>query len=271
MIAIFLLEIAVFGFLYFYTKGRYGGSVALFIAEKLIVGRFGNYERKLSAKLSELYGWRDVRCRLKLHLARKVIYMIAALLAVTALGAAMDEPDAGYLLFASAVLLAVFYAPDRDLDKRIKNRNFQIQRDFPDFLNKLVLLINAGMTIPRAWEKIVKDRKDLTPLYEELYATYLEIKNGKPETEAYEDFAKRCRTKEITKFVSIVIQNLKKGNSELVSLLKLQSNECWQARKNMAVRLGEEASTKLVFPLMIMFVGILVIVILPAVMQLKYL
>jgi tight adherence protein C len=39
----------------------------------------------------------------------------------------------------------------------------------------------------------------------------------------------------------------------------------------MAKRLGEEASTKLVLPLMIMFVGILIIVILPAVMQLRYL
>jgi len=57
----------------------------------------------------------------------------------------------------------------------------------------------------------------------------------------------------------------------LVPLLKLQSNECWQLRKNMAKRLGEEASTKLVLPLMIMFVGILIIVILPAVMQLRYL
>ncbi|KUO77359.1 MAG: hypothetical protein APF77_22980 [Clostridia bacterium BRH_c25] len=287
MLLIFILEISVLGILYFYTRGKYAFSnetehikklisriimpIALFIVDRLIAGRFSTYERKLNTKLSELYGGKDTRRRLKLHLAYKTMHLIVAILAVTLSGALMDKPDAGYFIFASAVLLFAFFAADRELDERIKKRNFYIQYDFPDFLNKLVLLINAGMTVPKAWEKIVRDRKDMTPLYEELNNTYLEIKNGKSEMAAYEDFARRCRVKEITKFISALIQNLRKGNGELVPLLKLQSNECWQLRKNMAKRLGEEASTKLVLPLMIMFVGILVIVILPAILQLRYL
>jgi tight adherence protein C len=287
MLLIFVLEISTLGLLYFYARNRFNAlidveykgnratmivmPVALFIVDRFLAGRFNAYERKLLSKLAMLYGGRDIKYRLKLHYASKTIYMIAALLAVTLMGALMDKLDTSYTVFASAVLLTVFYAPDRELDERIKKRNFYIQYDFPDFLNKLVLLINAGMTIPRAWEKIVHDRKNMTPLYEELNITYLEIRNGKAELAAYEDFARRCRMKEITKFITIVIQNLRKGNGELVPLLKLQSNECWQLRKNMAKKLGEEASTKLVLPLMIMFVGILVIVILPAVLQLKYL
>jgi tight adherence protein C len=287
MLLIFVLEISTLGLLYFYARNRFNAlidveykgnratmivmPVALFIVDRFLAGRFNAYERKLLSKLAMLCGGREIKYRLKLHYASKTIYMIAALLAVTLMGALMDKLDTSYTVFASAVLLTVFYAPDRELDERIKKRNFYIQYDFPDFLNKLVLLINAGMTIPRAWEKIVHDRKNMTPLYEELNITYLEIRNGKAELAAYEDFARRCRMKEITKFITIVIQNLRKGNGELVPLLKLQSNECWQLRKNMAKKLGEEASTKLVLPLMIMFVGILVIVILPAVLQLKYL
>lgn len=287
MLLIFIIEIITFGFLYFYARSKYADlneiehknnlisiiiqPIALFVVDKLIAGRFINYERKIITKLTELYGGRDVKYRLKLHLLRKTMYLITALLAVTLLGNLMDKPDTSYFIFASAVLLTVVYAVDRELDERIKKRSFYIQYDFPDFLNKLVLLINAGMTVPRAWDKIVMDRKNMTPLYEELQITYLEIKNGKPEMEAYEDFARRCRVKEITKFITLILQNLRKGNGELVPLLKLQSNECWELRKNMARKLGEEASTKLVLPLMIMFVGILVIVILPAVLQLKYL
>lgn len=287
MLLIFITEISIFGFLYFYTNGKYADfddmrhkrdyismiimPVASLIADKLLSGQFIAYERKLSTKLSELYGGRDIKHRLRVHTARKIMHMIIALLAVTLLGALMDKPDTGYVIFASAVLVIVFYAADRELDERIRKRNFYIQYDFPDFLNKLVLLINAGMTVPRAWEKIVRDRKNMTPLYEELNITYIEIRNGKSEMAAYEDFARRCRVKEITKFITAIIQNLRKGNSELVPLLKLQANECWQLRKNMAKRLGEEASTKLVLPLMVMFVGILVIVMLPAILQLKYL
>jgi len=287
MLPVFITEIIVLGFICFYVKGKYEdftetgfkkghiykvlAPAALFITDKLIAGRFIAYERKLGIKLAELYGGRDIKHMLKLHFVHKVIHMIIALLSVTLLGALMEKPDIGYTIFALSALGIVFYASDRELDEKIKKRNFNIRYDFPDFLNKMVLLINAGMTVPRAWEKIVRDRKNMTPLYEELRRTYIEIKNGKPEIEAYEDFARRCRVKEITKFITAVIQNLKKGNSDLVPLLKLQSNECWQLRKNMAKRLGEEASTKLVLPLMIMFVGILIIVILPAVMQLRYL
>lgn len=286
MLLLFIAEIAVLVFLHFYAKNRYEGikeyngknavtqitaSAALFITDKFAAGRFNTYERRLSTKLSLLYGGRDVRTRLMLHTARKLEYMIIALLAVTLLGAAVDKPGPGYGISSAAILAAVFFAADKELDEKIKKRNFYIQYDFPDFLNKLVLLINAGMTVLKAWEKIVRDKKDMTPLYEELNITYLEIKNGKSETAAYEDFAKRCRVKEITKFVSAIIQNHRRGNGELVPLLKLHSNECWQMRKNMAKRLGEEASTKLVFPLMLMFAGILVIVILPAIMQLRYL
>ncbi len=287
MLLLFLLEICICGIIYLYTKDRYTPMnaedlkknpviifflpIASYIVEKLISGRFKSYERKLSAKLVELYGGRDTRNKLRRHLVWKTAYMIIALLIVTFFGASYGRPEAGYILFVLIVLLLVFYVTDRELDERIKKRSFSIQYDFPDFLNKLVLLINAGMTVPRAWEKIVADRKKTTPLYEELNTTYQEIRNGKPEMAAYEDFAKRCRVKEITKFAAAIIQNLRKGNGEMVTLLKLQSNECWQLRKNMAKKLGEEASTKLVFPLMIMFVGILVIVMLPAILQLKYL
>jgi len=287
MLLIFIIEISIFVFLCFYTRGKYTELIkmehkkdyisivvmpmAFFVVDKFFAGRFHTYERKLSVKLSELYGGRGIKHRLKLHLVNKTMYLIIAVLAVTLLGALMDKPDVSYVMFAAAVLLLVFYITDRELDERIKKRTFYIQYDFPDFLNKLVLLINAGMTVPRAWEKIVKDRKNMTPLYEELNITYIEIRNGKAEMAALEDFARRCRVKEITKFITAVIQNLKRGNGELVPLLKLQSNECWQLRKSMAKRLGEEASTKLVFPLMIMFIGILIIVILPAIMQLRYL
>jgi tight adherence protein C len=52
-------------------------------------------------------------------------------------------------------------------------------------------------------------------------------------------------------------------------LLRLQADECWELRKLRAKQLGEEASAKLLIPMMIMFVGILIIVVLPAVLQLN--
>ena len=136
-------------------------------------------------------------------------------------------------------------------------------------MNKLTLLINAGMTVTRAWEKIVSDSKKDSVLYRELSLTVADIQAGKAELYAYEDFAKRCRIPEITKFVSVAVQNMKKGNTELVSILRLQAAECWEMRKRTAKRLGEEMSTKLLFPMMLMFLAILIIVATPAIFAMQ--
>jgi tight adherence protein C len=163
----------------------------------------------------------------------------------------------------------LFFLLDNDLEKKKRKKYDMIRADFPDVVSKLVLLVNAGMTINRAWEKVCGDSKKETPLYRELKTTYMQIQGGRSESEAYEEFAKRCKVREITKFMTLIIQNMKKGNSDLVPLLKLQADECWELRKARAKQLGEEASAKLIMPMMIMFVGILIIVILPAIMQLN--
>jgi len=66
------------------------------------------------------------------------------------------------------------------------------------------------MTVSRAWEKSVTDSEKDTVLYQELRTVLADIRGGKSETSAFEDFANRCRIPEITKFVSALLQNLNK-------------------------------------------------------------
>ena len=138
--------------------------------------------------------------------------------------------------------------------------------EFPEFVNKLTLLVNAGMTISRAWEKIINENKKNHILYSEMQYALMEIKAGKPERIAYEEFARRCRVKEVTKFVSVIVMNLRRGGGEVIPVLREQGNECWEMRKNAARQLGEEAGTKILIPLMIMFLGIVLVVATPAVL-----
>ena len=157
---------------------------------------------------------------------------------------------------------------DRDLENRIEARRESLQLEFPEFANKLILLVNAGSTISKAWAKIVAEEKKNTPLFQELRICMAEIQAGKSEAAAYEEFARRCKIKEIIKFVSVIILNLRKGGSEVVPTLRAQADECWEARKAAARRLGEKASSKLLLPMSIMLLGIIMIVALPAVLAL---
>lgn len=180
-----------------------------------------------------------------------------------------DHSDIIFLLFGVGILILLLILLDQDISRKIKKRRESIQMDFPDFLNKFILLVNAGLSISRVWGKISEESEKKTPLYMELALTLGEIKSGRPEIKAYEDFALRCRVMEVTKFVSVIEQSLRKGNKELVTVLRLQAGECWQMRKNTVKRLGEEASTKMLLPLMLMFIAIVLIVATPAIIALQ--
>ena len=231
------------------------------------------YSANVKSKITEIYGvkYSDYYC--VIHNANKtsMALLVAAGSSLFALLMAFNKDSNAKLFLAIAIvgLFAMPFVVDKGLDDKIEKRRLAIQLEFPDFISKLTLLVNAGMTISKAWEKIVVDNTKDSILYNEMSYTLSEISAGKPEAVAYEEFGRRCKIKEIIKFVSVIILNLKKGGAEVVPVLKVQGDECWEMRKNAAKKLGEEASTKILIPLMIMFIGIIVIVVTPAILSIS--
>ena len=85
------------------------------------------------------------------------------------------------------------------------------------------------------------------------------------EQKAYEHFGERCGGAMYRKFANILTQNLKKGSQGVVALLEQEAENAFEERKRAAKRYGEEAGTKLLFPMMIMLGIVMVILIIPAV------
>jgi tight adherence protein C len=227
-----------------------------------------SYDRRIMVHIIEYYGKRESYLRFMLHQASKLASLGLAAVFMLIIGA-FTVTDQGYIIFCVLMIGSVFFLPDSILDGNIKKRKLEIMLDFPDFIVKLTLLINAGMTVPSAWEKVSRDLGGTRALGRELEIAGLEIKSGKSAYKAYEDFAKRCRTQEVTRVVSVLLQNIKKGNAELVSVLRIHANECWEMRKNAAKKLGEEASSKMLLPMFLMFAAILMIVITPAILAMQ--
>lgn len=183
------------------------------------------------------------------------------------------EQDSGaYILILGILLAVVFWIyGDRELEKRMKYRRNQMLMDYPEIINKFNLLVNAGMTIRQAWSKISEDyagsgfqgdKKRYA--YEEMLLTAHELKLGIPEGIAYEKFGRRTGILAFMKFGTLVSQNLKKGNKGLAELLKREAMEAFEERKELAKRLGEEAGTKLLGPMMVMLIIVLLIIMIPA-------
>lgn len=61
-----------------------------------------------------------------------------------------------------------------------------------------------------------------------------------------------------------MIQNLLKGNEEIAYFLKEMSDEMWEEKKHLAKRKGEAANSKLLIPTVMIFVGILGMIMIPA-------
>ncbi|MFP4697748.1 MAG: type II secretion system F family protein [Eubacteriales bacterium] len=180
-------------------------------------------------------------------------------------------------VFGIFVAIIIFFIKEEELKNKVELRNQEIRLDFPEFVNKLTLLVCAGMTITKAWGKIVSDYRNQVNeesgkkryLYEEAKRTWFEIQGGNSELVAYENFGKRCKLPEFMKFSSLIVQNMRKGTNTLIEALREQSEEAWQKRKDIAKILGERASTKLLIPMMLMLLIVLVIIMIPAFMSMS--
>lgn len=174
-------------------------------------------------------------------------------------------------IFAAVVILWSGKKEQQDAKKRWEE---ELVKDYPEMVSRLGLLLEAGMSLRQAWKKLTdtyesKRKKQRLPKragYEEMLLTRRELEDGMGESLAYERFGERCGLASYRRFASILTQNLKKGTVGIGRILAKESEDAFSQRKTMAQRLGEEAGTKLLFPMLMMMVVIMVILVVPACM-----
>jgi tight adherence protein C len=160
----------------------------------------------------------------------------------------------------------------QELDNRIKKRKQSILIELPELLNKLILLIDAGESIQQAIARCVKHKpplqsdKALNPLTHELRQMLNELNNNRSFHLAMEDFNQRCHIQEVSIFTTTVLLNYKRGGEQLALALRELSRIVWEKRAAIAKTLGEEASSKLVFPMILIFIIVMIIIASPAIM-----
>lgn len=238
----------------------------LWFYDEMKIPSTGPYSVFLVQRVVMVYGTRYVRYYLKVHWAEKVMYCCLGMVVACFLGAVSGSGAS----FLPAIPIAgglLFFLTDKNLEDKARKRKIQLMMDFPVFISKLTLLMNAGMHLRQALERIYVDVLEKTPLYCELGTVLEDIAAGVTESQAWQEFSERCKVREITSFTSMITQNAKIGGSKMVDELKRMTHETWEMRKHAARQLGETASAKLIFPLILMFIAILAIVITPAILQ----
>ncbi len=174
-----------------------------------------------------------------------------------------------FLLATPLVCVVLLFSKDKDLHKRVEEREEQMKIDYPELVSKLALLLGSGMTVPNAWQRMVADyvkkqqKKQKRYAYEEMLLTANELKNGVYQSQAFEDFGRRCKLPCYSKLVTLLTQNLRSGSVNLAIRLQEEALEAFAERKHMARRQGEKAGTKLLAPMMMLLGIVMVIIIVP--------
>ena len=216
-------------------------------------------DRKLRKEISVLYGEKYADYYIRVIYAQKTT--IAFTLFVLAF------PMYGLANTIAAMLVVIMFAGvayyyfGTATEQKITKRSEEMLSDFSNVVSKLALLTNAGMIMREAWEEVAYTGE--TTLYIEMQKAVDEMHNGVSEVDALFNFGTRCIIPEIKKFTSTIVQGIIKGNSELTIMLQEQSKEVWALKKQNVKRQGEKAASKLMIPIMIMFVGILIMIVIP--------
>ena len=178
-----------------------------------------------------------------------------------------------FFVLAMILLLPVLWRETQK--KALAGREEQMMLDYPGLVNKVMLLLGAGLTFRKAVERLgMEYERDLREgvkiryAYEELCIMLQEMRDGVSERRAVEQFGRRCRMLPYLRFSSVIAQNLKKGAEGILELLERESFEAAQQRRERVLQMGETAGTKLLFPMMVMLGLVMGIIMVPAFMTL---
>lgn len=182
----------------------------------------------------------------------------------------------GHMLASLAILAAIviFVGKEREKERLRQRRQEQMLLDYPNLVTKLCLLMQAGMTVRRAFSKTALDykrsRKAGHPqryAYEEMLAAHYEMESGVSQAQAYESFGKRCGQAQYRTLATLLAQNLRRGGKGLLDILERESQSAFEDRKRRAKIQGEAAATKLLIPMVLMLLVVLIILLVPACMS----
>ena len=190
----------------------------------------------------------------------------------------VQNPFKTILALSLLLTVCICIQMDYEIHKKAEARKQQLLLDYPDLMWKLTMLLGAGLSIKGAFMRISqeylreksgesKKRRKKYPVryvYEEVVCTCYEMQSGIPEAQAYERFGRRCQLPEYIRIGSVLSQNLKKGAKGLTSMLETEAEASLNDRKNNARKIGEQAGTKLLLPMVLMLGVVLAILMIPA-------
>ncbi|HKK16599.1 MAG TPA: type II secretion system F family protein [Gammaproteobacteria bacterium] len=159
---------------------------------------------------------------------------------------AMNNGQPVWVVFT---MIVGFVLPDIWLSDTRKRRESAVIRAMPIYLEFITMAVEAGLNLQGALSQAM-EKAPPSPLKNEFGIVLRDLRSGLPRAEALRRMADRLDIKEVTSFVSSMIQAEKMGSS-MAAVLRVQADQRRSERFQRAEKLAMEAPIKLVGPLII--------------------
>jgi tight adherence protein C len=145
--------------------------------------------------------------------------------------------------------LAGLYLPGIWISSRVDRRQRAIAEAFPDALDMMVVCVEAGLGLDAAFTRVGTQIASAHPILAmELGIVALELRAGKTRADALRNFAKRVGLREISSFVTLLLQSDALGTS-IGQTLRIHAEEMRVHRMLRAEEMAHKLPVKLTFPL----------------------
>jgi len=163
-----------------------------------------------------------------------------------------------------------FVGPSFYISRRQKRMRQQYRMVFPDFMDLLVVCVEAGLALQPALERIKRELVSASPQFSaNLHLVGLELRAGSSLSAALESLAKRLDFEEAHSLASLLKQSEELGTS-LSAALRVYSEEMRDKRYMRAEALAHALPVKIVLPVgFCIFPVILVVLFLPLIIRIK--
>jgi tight adherence protein C len=191
--------------------------------------------------------------------ALKIIGGVAGLVGGVLLAALL--PIAALLKVGFVVLFTLigYVVPGAQVSTMAAKRQRAIQRQLPDVMDLLTISVEAGLGFDAALSQVTKNVPG--PLAEEIGRLLQEVQIGSSRAEAFRHLGDRTNVAELQSFTLSMIQADLFGVS-IANVLRAQSKELRQKRRQRAEELAQKIPVKLLFPMIFLVLPALFVIIL---------
>jgi len=169
----------------------------------------------------------------------------------------VNAPTFGRFLILLVLAAAASFVPDVVLVSRAEERQDEIARALADSLDQITVCVEAGLSFEAAMARVAQSRG---PLAEEFGRTLQDIQIGIPRSQALENLLTRTHVPDLRQFVH-AFRHAERYGIPIAQVLRIQSAELREKRRQRAEARALKIPVKLVFPVVVCIFPTLFIVV----------